>query len=272
MTIQPKPFIHIPPSLFPESDSYSELDSPVSEGGNYSENNYSDIGKRIWYGDSIGAIALIKSDKTFDLFENGQNILRLAIQICPNLELIQLLLVFYRKTDSSSVGAIDHVDRSNKTPLMDACLRGNIDIVNLLIEAGAVVDMRNSCLQTALHKLARIGWFYNINPKTHIEIARILIMNGAYIGIIDNEGFTPLEACVNGDSPEKLNFELISYLISENADPSTRTYESSPELNRKIHLAIIKGFQLRNLKKERVKARLEIDLPNQLKQLILDYV
>jgi len=76
-------------------------------------------------------------------------------------------------------------NRDNYTPLYYAASYGTQKTVQLLLENGAKVDVRNESNYnyTSLHYAAR-------NGKT--EIAQLLLKNGADVNFIDNDGDTAL--------------------------------------------------------------------------------
>jgi ankyrin repeat protein len=77
-------------------------------------------------------------------------------------------------------------DADQDTPLMNACDRGNVGVVKLLLKhTGAQgLSERNSDGQTALH-LAASGL------STSNEVLKVLLLAGADPSITDNEGRTP---------------------------------------------------------------------------------
>lgn len=74
-------------------------------------------------------------------------------------------------------------DRGN-TPLMEAAGRGNLDIVTMLLEAGAALDAYNSNGRTALTLAVADGF---------LDIGIELLERGADPWIPDNLGMTPLK-------------------------------------------------------------------------------
>lgn len=98
---------------------------------------------------------------------------------------------------------IDLRNQSDETPLMLACLRGNLDLVKLLIYRGADV---NKTGWTPLHYAASAG---------RVDIMKFLIDKYAYIDAISPSGNTPLMmATLYGDEKSVL------YLLSQEADPT----------------------------------------------------
>jgi hypothetical protein len=92
------------------------------------------------------------------------------------------------------------------TPLDDACLRGEKEIVGLLIAHGAKVGIRNKSGATPLHDAALGG-----NP----EVVKILLDHGADINARDEEsGASPLFYAASWG-----RVEAIELLLSRGADP-----------------------------------------------------
>ena len=60
-----------------------------------------------------------------------------------------------------------------------------ITVVNLLLDAGADIALRDSFGQTALHGAAFRGWS---------ELVRTLVARGADLDAADDDGHTPLDA------------------------------------------------------------------------------
>lgn len=76
---------------------------------------------------------------------------------------------------------------ASATPLHDAALTGNVDLVEVLIAHGADVDARDVQGHTPLHLAIQEG---------HTKVAKVLIVNGADVNarLVDDAGvdMTPL--------------------------------------------------------------------------------
>jgi len=83
--------------------------------------------------------------------------------------------------------AYESTDRFGRTSLHLASLRGDTEIVELLLEAGANVNIKNKFGWTPLHLAAREG---------HIDIVQMLLEAGANIGAKNKFGRTPLDYAV----------------------------------------------------------------------------
>ncbi len=81
-------------------------------------------------------------------------------------------------------------DEDGMAPLHWAADRGNADVIKILLNKGAKVDLRDSEGQTALHFAASCG---------HEDVIKILLNSGAEKDACDNDGLKPLDA-VDGKS------------------------------------------------------------------------
>ena len=69
--------------------------------------------------------------------------------------------------------------------LIEAALKGQTDIADVLIAKGAAVDVRDASGATPLHLAALKG---------NVRIATLLLDHGAPVNALDNDGATPLHA------------------------------------------------------------------------------
>ncbi|CAG8830153.1 22074_t:CDS:2, partial [Racocetra persica] len=67
-----------------------------------------------------------------------------------------------------------------------ACDRGHLDVVKLLVEKGADINLLTTGNETPLHYAC---------ISEHLDCARYLYKNGANIIIKDEDGFTAFEHC-----------------------------------------------------------------------------
>ena len=88
--------------------------------------------------------------------------------------------------------------KDTKTSLMLAATNGHVEVVKLLLAAGAMVDATNythhpsvnGAYKTALHMAAESG---------HAEVVQLLLAAGAYIDLRDQHGYSALHfAALNG--------------------------------------------------------------------------
>lgn len=83
-------------------------------------------------------------------------------------------------------GAVVNVkDHHDVTPLHRAAFKGHGQMVTILIKAGAVVDAKDDAGWTPLHLAAKEG---------HGKLAHFLIDQGADVNAVDNLGHTPFYA------------------------------------------------------------------------------
>ena len=104
-----------------------------------------------------------------------------------------------------AAGASLEVRRSgDETPLMKAAREGFIDIVKALVQAGADINAVERRGDTALIKAFR---------EDHMEIAKLLIEKGANVNVLDSNGTTPLAF-----SAFRGYKEMVQYLLKSGAN------------------------------------------------------
>ena len=94
---------------------------------------------------------------------------------------------------------VDVKDYDNgMTPLIYASLRGHENIVKLLLQSGANINIKDNTGSTALMHAA------SSNAFRHINVAELLLKNGADITAKDNSGNTALDIAtwVQGQNTE----------------------------------------------------------------------
>lgn len=109
----------------------------------------------------------------------------------------------------------DGCQTSVTTPLHQACLRGNIDVANILVESAETSDTLNSADHkdgvTPLFLAAREG---------HVEIVKALIAKGANVNVGEDEGWTSLHsACMNS------HIAVVRELIAGGANANVAEFE-----------------------------------------------
>jgi hypothetical protein len=88
----------------------------------------------------------------------------------------------------------------NETPLMIACEKNNLRLVERLIDRGAVLENKTLIGKTAL--------FYAIH-KNNLSIVNFLISRGANLNVINEYGTTPLILAIRNNSKD-IVYELIN--------------------------------------------------------------
>jgi len=115
------------------------------------------------------------------------------------------------------------VSESGRTLLMAA---QSAPMVRLLLEHGAVPEIRDKIGATALH--------YAVTCHEAMEIIPLLLERGADIDATDGMGFTALISAVVNDQPD-----LVRLLLDRGADPGIRTHEDQSALDCAQDLGIV---------------------------------
>ncbi|RYZ81807.1 MAG: hypothetical protein EOP06_22845 [Proteobacteria bacterium] len=113
------------------------------------------------------------------------------------------------------------LDEDGDTALHCAASTGSLDIVRLLLAAGAVHAANNKG-ETPLHE-AVYGW--NESEK-RIEIARLLLATGADLNARTQEGRTPLICATRSGNPK-----TTAFLLAVGADPADKDYSGASALD-----------------------------------------
>jgi 26S proteasome non-ATPase regulatory subunit 10 len=82
------------------------------------------------------------------------------------------------------------------TPLFDAASRGHVEIAQMLLERGAVIDARDDDGETSLHMAVEAG---------RIQVAQLLLKHGADVNARDKSGKTPSQHTTQQDILELLS-------------------------------------------------------------------
>ena len=140
------------------------------------------------------------------------------------------------KTVEEKIHFIDTpINSSQDTPLNIAAMFNNIDIVKLLVKAGADLDKANDDDETPLHSAVHLG---------NIKIVKILIDSGANINKRDSiDRYTPLHLAVScpGEIDDKSYmryFNIAELLISSDANLETTDGKNHTPLHRLIYTRI----------------------------------
>lgn len=111
-------------------------------------------------------------------------------------------------------------NEKGETQLHVACINGNIEIVEKLLESGHLTNVRDHFGWTPLHEAANHG---------HVEIAKLLLKYGADVndpGSLMCQGVTPLH-----DAASCGNFTMMKLLIEHGANVILKTNEDDTVLD-----------------------------------------
>lgn len=126
--------------------------------------------------------------------EEGQTILMQAIQQGSSVDIIRLFL------ENGAIDSIDTIDQSGKTAMDYAVREGNVELVKLLIDSGATLDL-NKAINLALE------W-----GKT--EVVKYLIeKNDVNINALDRSGKSLIDHVI----ASKCDVALIKFLLEKGA-------------------------------------------------------
>mmetsp|Transcript_21957 Transcript_21957/g.39144 ORF Transcript_21957/g.39144 Transcript_21957/m.39144 type:complete len:231 (-) Transcript_21957:251-943(-) len=117
------------------------------------------------------------------------------------------------KTDAD----VNAFNSGKRTPLMYAASKGHVDVLRLLLAAGAKVDAVDGTGATALHRAAAVGMLGAV--RILVEEAR------AALDPRDKNGETPLMLSVSGDQAK-----VAFYLSSKGADLEAENNEGQTPL------------------------------------------
>ena len=117
------------------------------------------------------------------------------------------------------------------TPLMHACLKGEMLLAMRLIRHGADVRATNREGETALHLAAHHGKA----PMIHL-----LVNNGAELEAKAINGFTPLHSAVSGPSDPSDTVEQLLRAGPDKEATFNWRIDIEPRLTKPLHLAILK--------------------------------
>lgn len=145
------------------------------------------------------------------------------------------------------------------TPLIEAAYNGHVEIVKLLIDRGADVNLKGEAWYGPLHAAALGGHvevvklllqhgadvniFSHNKPlhyaamNGHIEVARILLAHGADIDAKGIDEYTPL-----GTAVSNRQVEMVKYLLSKGADVNARAnYGRTPLFTCYLNADVVNG-------------------------------
>lgn len=115
--------------------------------------------------------------------KDKSNMTPLHFAVTSKYELAKLLLNSGADTEVTEIN-------NKMTPLFGAVLKGDGEIVKLLLEHGANISAQDDGGNTVLHRAI-------VDLKENEKIVEILINNGAKIDLRNEKGFSPLHSSVN---------------------------------------------------------------------------
>ena len=142
----------------------------------------------------------------------------------------------YESIDSGRVAVVGEIlnehpeilnsrNDNGMTPLSQAAYRGQIEIMRLLLAAGADITIGDNENSGPLHNAAVGG---------SVEAVALLIASGADVNTRDDNGMVPLLYALNYSHPD-----VARLLIERGADPAA----SSPRGTTAVHYAVIRGLE-----------------------------
>lgn len=112
-------------------------------------------------------------------------------------------------------------DVRNETPLHIAAREGHLEVIKVVLKAGAPIDIGDNEESTPLDVAAIFG---------HMEVAEYLVKKGAAIDHADVNGLTPLHFAAYNEQPE-----IAAFLIERGADASATTVNGSTPLHGAVY-------------------------------------
>ena len=119
---------------------------------------------------------------------------------------------------------VNAADKNNISPLILACHDGNVDAIDVLVNAGADHNIQGTQGLSLIHLAVYEGWSK--------EIFQAIIDHGSDINTIDKDGRTALMLAYRQE-----NVEAISLLLNAGADPNIADGEGATC----IHHAVVRG-------------------------------
>ena len=192
------------------------------------------VGRALFTNKTAVALHLIKSGQPFPLLEDRWHILALAIQNCPNLELIDEMI------KSLNIKQINTIDPENFSPLIMAAQERNVPIIDRLIKAGAEVYLKNGFGNTALHHIMLYHPTSDNTPNSRLETVKCLLSHGASVDETDSWAKTPLTLYIESQQSDP---NIIHLLVAHGATPPTIKMRNPHAVT--INAAIQTGLQQR---------------------------
>lgn len=167
------------------------------------------------FGDKKLAAFLIDNGAHINALGSGHITPLLRAADSGRIQIIQLLI---------SKGAqvqVDTADCNGSTALMCAVERGCTNIVKLLLEHGADINLcYTRDIQNYQDTTPKLNALSIAAQRGHIKIVKLLFEHGATVNDRDGQGWTALHRAVVGWGDQE---EMVKFLIDRGADPSLET-------------------------------------------------
>jgi ankyrin repeat protein len=150
-------------------------------------------------------------------WQDDENVVRRMPSKEPDLLKIAELLV----RAGARLDNVKGTGESRETAIGLATHYGQVDVVKLLIRAGANVNLGNGKGRTALHvaaeKFARDD-LINFDAEMQLQLLQVLLAGGADINGKDDKGDPPLCRALHG-SPANPRIKIVEILLKAGAKP-----------------------------------------------------
>jgi len=188
------------------SDNYSKVQKLTAANVDINEASESGCTALIW------ALVFKRRDMLSLLLDAGADIepLHYAVTRKDNLAAIKLLI-----KHGANVTAANETGR---TPLIKAAWWGDVEYIQLLLDAGADLERTSNVGKTALHE--------SISSSTNTPMIRTLISKGANVNTTDKWGKTPLMDAVNQGQ-----LDVVKLLVEADADIEMKSNEGQTALD-----------------------------------------
>ena len=136
--------------------------------------------------------------------------LSLAIKHGCSYSTILCLVLANKEHVNDGLHTISSLYYLNTNPLVIACKKGNLEIMKLLIDNGAIVEVKDCFGCPVLHIACEKG----------IEFVKLLILNGADPNSLDAYKKTPLHAAIVCGS----SYQVVNFLLKTGVNTSLKDY------------------------------------------------